>query len=152
MNYLDARLPDRFWSKCVPEPNTGCWLWLAVTNRQGYGRIVMNQRLQLAHRVAYEALVGIVPVGLELDHFTCSTPLCCNPAHLRAVTHTENMRRSTRLVEAGRVRAAKRTHCVNGHEYTEENTWRRPGAPLKRSCKTCERDQLRERRRKLRAA
>jgi len=60
-NFLDHRLPDRFWELCVPEPNTGCWLWLG-SGVTGYGRInwkVDGQwRMQMAHRVSYEMLVG----------------------------------------------------------------------------------------------
>jgi len=35
--FLDPRLPDRFWSKCIPEPNSGCWLWFGANNGVGYG-------------------------------------------------------------------------------------------------------------------
>jgi hypothetical protein len=30
MNFGDPRLPDRFWVKVIPEPNSGCWLWFAA--------------------------------------------------------------------------------------------------------------------------
>jgi hypothetical protein len=31
------------------------------------------------------------------------------------------------------------THCPQGHEYTEANTWRPPGNPNKRHCRECNR-------------
>jgi hypothetical protein len=35
VEFLDPRLPDRFWSKCMPEPNSGCWLWLGAVGSSG---------------------------------------------------------------------------------------------------------------------
>lgn len=41
-----------------------------------------------------------------------------------------------RLKDAGE-RAARRTHCRNGHEMTAENTYTRPSRPGTRECLTC---------------
>lgn len=92
----------------MPEPNTGCWLWLGTLDNKGYGRI---GRGSLAHRVAYELVVGPIPEGLELDHL-CRTPACCNPAHLDPVTHAENMRRGA---------WGRRSQCKNGHPFAGPN-------------------------------
>jgi len=40
-------------------------------------------------------------------------------------------------VEHGTHHEALKTHCPAGHEYTEDNTYRAPGAPNKRHCRTC---------------
>jgi integrase len=96
-SFLDLRLPDRFWSKCFPEPNSGCWMWFGAREHDGYGVLGRGRRGEgniKAHRLAYETLVGDVPDDLELDHL-CRTPECCNPAHLEAVTHAENLRRGS---------------------------------------------------------
>lgn len=130
----DARLPVRFWAKIAPEPNGGCWLWLASLDRGGYGKFRLGQRMRVAHRVAYEALAGDVPLGSELDHL-CRTPSCVNPAHLEPVTHTENMRRSPIVARAG-----KET-CRNGHPYGEANTYVFRGF---RYCRACNRGRVRE--------
>ena len=122
-------LPERFWAKVSPEPNSGCWLWTATTDWAGYGRIKVAGRMQRSHRIAYEALIGPIPFGLHIDHL-CRVPNCVNPAHLEPVTSKENLRR-------GRRRFADRTHCMHGHEYTPENTRHRPGRG--RACRTCER-------------
>lgn len=130
MNFLDSRLPERFWSKCTPEPNSGCWLWLAFVHHDGYGRFRFSSRMAVAHRVAYAALVGEVPSGLQLDHL-CRERSCCNPAHLEPVTQQVNILRG----DAGAHERLK-THCPHGHEYTEENTYMSPGR-VHRDCKTC---------------
>jgi HNH endonuclease len=88
---------DDVFSASIPEPNSGCWLWMGNVDRKGYGRLGFRKnRNALAHRVTYKFLYGIVPAGLELDHL-CRVPLCYNPAHLEPVTHQVNMRRSPLL-------------------------------------------------------
>lgn len=133
MNFLDPRLPDRFWSKCIPEPMSGCWLWLGAKNR--YGRFVVDGKARATHRLTYEALRGSVPPGLELDHCVCQTPLCCNPLHLEAVTHRENVRRG-RMSEVNSARQRNKTHCPKGHPYDAENTYRNKKTNC-RGCRTC---------------
>jgi hypothetical protein len=86
----DPRL--RFWSKVDKGGPGGCWVWTASLNNMGYPRFNAGDREMLAHRFAYEDVVGPIPDGLELDHL-CRRPVCVNPAHLEPVTHRENMRR-----------------------------------------------------------
>lgn len=139
----DPRLPERFWEK-VREDDSGCWLWTAATNRNGYGSFHVEQPggtrgkqlTREAHRHAYVVLVGDVPEGMELDH-RCRNRTCCNPAHLEPVTHAENLARSS---------TATKTHCVNGHEFTDENTWVPKDRPTQRYCRACNRDRQRRRR------
>ena len=35
---------------------------------------------------------------------------------------------------------AAQTHCVNGHPYDDVNTYRPPGDPNRRMCRTCRAD------------
>ena len=126
----DERLPDRFWDKVSPEPNTGCWFWTAFTNKFGYGRFTFGKtNYDGAHRWAYRALVGPIPEGLQLDHL-CRQPSCVNPAHLEPVTPGENTRRGL----AGKAQLA-RTACPRGHNYSGLNLRRRGG---KRFCRLCD--------------
>ena len=91
----DVRL--RFSAKWMPEPNTGCWLWLgAASDGMGYGTIgeVLpdgSRKSHHVHRLSYEIHVGPIPAGMEILH-RCDTPLCVNPDHLSVGTHTDNMR------------------------------------------------------------
>lgn len=85
--------------------------------------------MRLVHVLAYEAVHGPVPAGLELDHL-CRTPLCREVSHLEAVTHRENQLRGNSPM----ARQARQTHCVHGHEFTPENTYRYGNH---RQCRTC---------------
>jgi hypothetical protein len=91
MRYGDERLPPRFWNKVAAVKGGGCWYWMAGLFRGGYGQFRFGRNTR-AHRVAYEALVGEIPAGLDLDHL-CRVRHCVNPEHLEPVTRKENIRR-----------------------------------------------------------
>jgi len=123
-------LPDRFLDKISPEPNTGCWLWTAATNNQGYGVLTHTtdkKRVVLAHRFAFKSERGEIPEDRELDHL-CRTPLCVNPSHLEPKTHGGNMQNS---------RSALKEFCANGHERTPENTYIRKDRSGSKQCRVC---------------
>lgn len=88
---MRGSLADRIADKCIPEPNSGCWLWTAYINDDGYGRIrSSNNKLMGAHRASYEIHRGSIPAGLQVLH-TCDTPSCVNPDHLFVGTVQDNM-------------------------------------------------------------
>lgn len=133
----------RLKEKITIEAISGCWLWTGGS-RSGYGTIWCSERETMiaSHRASYMHYIGPIPEGLELDHI-CGNTLCCNPKHLEAVTHKENVNRGkagTHIVE----RAEAQTHCKHGHEYTEENTKvvrrvKNGRSCVSRACKTCAR-------------
>lgn len=82
-----------------------CWPWNAATLPTGYGQLAFAGKRMYAHRAAWEAVNGPVPPGLVIDHRchnddsscpggACAHRRCCNPAHLEAITHDLNLRRS----------------------------------------------------------
>ena len=76
----------------APGMDTPCWLWTGRQNRNGYGRLRLNGREPVAHRAAWECVIGPVPNGLLLDHL-CRVRLCCRPDHLEPVTPLVNTMR-----------------------------------------------------------
>lgn len=104
-----APLAERFWSKVTRGGPDECWPFQEKARTpHGYGRVWADGRVRPAHAVAYELAHGALPEGTE-PHHTCGNPPCCNPAHLEAVTHAENLRRSplALTVNLAKARAAR---------------------------------------------
>jgi hypothetical protein len=183
----------RFVAKIQQQVN-GCWQWTASkTSRRlttvagdehidgGYGLFWLDGKTVVAHRVAYEHWIRLIPDGLEIDHL-CRNRGCVNPLHLEPVTHSLNMQRGERpkapcALTRERIRRAKigkprpwtdewrsrlaaakalkgqRSHCKHGHLYDVENTYWRTEANGRRSrmCRQCYISQRRLNRQKAQA-
>lgn len=113
----------RIKSHIVIDEN-GCWVWQLSKDRDGYGLMKVQGKPRFVHRLSYEAFVGQIPEGLQLDHL-CRNRACCNPEHLEPVTSQENTRRG---VEA-------HIRCRNGHLRTVSNTYIAPSGA--RNCRIC---------------
>lgn len=136
---------ERFWSNVDIRGPNDCWPCVFRPHRTGYCYFrTADGRRPGAHVVAYEMTFGPVPEGLILDHechtdecpggVTCPHRKCCNPAHLVPKPGRENTLRSRTIARTNQ----EKTHCVNGHEFTPENTYRRSdGNGTGRRCKAC---------------
>lgn len=128
IDIVKARLERR----SVPEPNTGCQLWVGATHDFGYGHVAVGgHKVMLAHRASFTVHVGEIPRGLFVLH-KCDTPACINPEHLFLGGPGENARDMSRkgrgnfnrATKAQRSEWAKRAAITMGPEERHERAVR----------------------------
>jgi len=95
----------------------GCWRW---TNslQDGYGSFWIRNKNFRAHVFSYLVFVGNIPDNLVVDHL-CRVRDCVNPKHLDLKTVKENILCGVGIAAVNK----QKTECVNGHEFTEDNTY-----------------------------
>lgn len=97
----------------------GCYLWLGTKTRTGYSLSFWNGKQRMVHRIMYYLHTQVWSTrSRPLDHL-CRVRHCVNPEHLELVTPKINAERGVYI-------NPKKywTHCINGHEFTPENTAR----------------------------
>jgi hypothetical protein len=74
---------DRFLEKMIPEPNSGCWLWMAAFRKTGrlYGCFALDGHKLLLHI----ELVGRYFVGISPPACTCFTSATILPVSILAI-------------------------------------------------------------------
>lgn len=134
----------------IPEPNSGCWLWLGSLTFNGYGKAKDSRfpRELRANRISYLAFSGAIPAGQMVCH-SCDVRSCVNPEHLWLGDAADNAHdrdakgRTVMPVEGGG--RERRAHCGKGHPFTR--MWR--GHQV---CAECQRVAAREYQRRRSAA
>jgi len=117
---------ERFWRHVRVEEK--CWIWMGYRDPRGYGRINVDHKAMLAHRLSYELHLGPIPEGLTIDHL-CRVHSCVNPNHLEAVTALENWTRG--------IPGQTKGWCHRGHDLSIEANRRKDGRTV--YCKACRR-------------
>ena len=145
---LPENIKRRFLTKV--NKTDDCWLWEGRVNPGGMGQFRIapkskgNQtgcRLDV-HKLIYLWFKGPIHNGMEIDHL-CRVPTCVNPDHLDPVTHLENMHRG---VAAVGTHHSRKTHCIHGHPFNDENTYWWRGKRVCRACVAINKQNLRLRR------
>ena len=137
MNQLaNVDLLNRLRAYTITDRVRGCWVWFGSTNPGGYGNYrITKQKASAAHRLSWEIHNGPIPNGLHVCHH-CDVRGCIRPDHLFLGTVADNMRD---MKEKGRsATREKKKHCVNGHAFTPENTFKKENGT--QGCKQCNRN------------
>lgn len=126
----------RFWKTADRSAgHAGCWPWNGSTDKDGYGRFGRTGT-DRACRIAYQFLSGKIPSDMHVDHL-CRNRSCVNPLHLEPVSPRQNTMRGNGPAAIN----FRKTKCINGHEFSTENTYYR--ADGARTCRTCNRERRR---------
>lgn len=132
-------LAERFHQNYEPVPEAGCWIWTGSIAQSGHGKIQHGPRglakFWSAHRLSWILHRGQIPRDKQVNHH-CDVPGCVNPNHLYLGTQSDNMQDRDRRK---RGRNSRKTHCVRGHEFTDQNIYwhRKTSGRLARHCRTC---------------
>lgn len=103
---MSKRIP--FEDLYIPEPNSGCWLWLGHVKRDGYGQIRYEGKQTRAHIASYKMYKGPTN-GLFVCH-KCDQRSCVNPDHLFLGTPSDN---TQDCIKKGRFNRPKGENHVN---------------------------------------
>lgn len=96
---IDGAAVTIFRRANLKRTDKGCLEFQGNISDMGYGRIWTRRKgldgkkqnkMFLAHRVAYFIAHGEIPDRMSVCHH-CDNPPCCNPEHLFIGTHDDNM-------------------------------------------------------------
>ncbi len=80
---------ERFDSFVMPEPMSGCFLWIGGTDADGYGCFWYEGKTVKAHKMSWIMNFGSIPDNQCVLH-KCDNPPCINPNHLFLGSNKDN--------------------------------------------------------------
>jgi len=119
MGFPRMPIAQRLANLSIPEPNSGCTLWLGTVIKSGYGHVKWGGETLRAHRVSWELKNGPIPDGMMVLH-KCDVPICINPDHLFLGTADDNSKDMIRKRRSSTgVKHGSRTHPESRNRGTE---------------------------------
>lgn len=116
---FNQEIVDKFNNGYIPEPNSGCWLWIGKprSNQAGYGYVcVGNGKMEAAHRLSFMLHKGSIAEDHHIHH-ECENQSCVNPSHLKCMYSEDHGRHR-------HARAVNKTKCKgNKHDLTDPSSY-----------------------------
>jgi len=111
----------------IRKDGDNCWVWVGTVDNNEYGVFTIDKKKYLTHRFSLYLYKNFDLNSKNFVLHKCNNKLCVNPDHLYVGNHKDNMRDYSNSI----------THCIKGHEYTENNTYLYLGA---KQCRICHRN------------
>ena len=129
----DEKWVNRFITKIKFDGHPkGCWTWTRGVDKDGYAIFQYKNGPKKAHRMSYMNTIGPIPDGYCMDHL-CRTRNCVRPDHLEPVTNADNVYRGVSCQAINK----RKSHCKNGHLFSQDNLDTYQLSINKRQCKIC---------------
>lgn len=92
---ISERTENKFWENILPDPSSGCWIWLGAIDSSGYGSLHQKTKASTwitirSHVVSFILHRGYKPKKPRMVLHTCDIRICCHPDHLYDGTSQQN--------------------------------------------------------------